>query len=563
MIKRIVLYPFLLALYPVLTILANNVDQVDATAAVRPLLGVMILTIIIYLVFLVSFKDWHRAGLASSLILILFFSYGHVYSLIEDQSIGGLIFGRHRYLILIAGGIIVIGLLIIWKKIKFPEKTTPFLNLVTGVMLLFPIFTLVSFNLEDSPELSPVDALEEKSTTSIQDGTLPDIYYIILDSYAREDVLEAIYQYDNTEFIEGLTEIGFYFPDNSRSNYSQTSLSLSSSLNMDYVEDFIGAIDEDNLDKAPLNKALANSRVRELLESLGYKFIAIDSTVSETQIKNADIFLSANNEETENLGTTQNNLSVITPFEMIFIESTGGVLLTNMASKCVTLQNQEIDSENIKERKQSLECRLAGWLISQKEYPYENLRNNILYTFDTLPNLPDVDAPRFVFVHMLAPHFPFIFGPNGEISHQTDAFSLTERGGFAGNRQTYIEGYTDELIYTNKKITETVREIITNSERPPIIIIQADHGSHANMIPGEPDPLSIPYHEERFAILNTYYLPNCDTDQLYEGITPVNTFRVVFNACFGLDYDILEDYSYYSDYSSPYKFIDVTSEISE
>jgi hypothetical protein len=162
---------------------------------------------------------------------------------------------------------------------------------------------------------------------------------------------------------------------------------------------------------------------------------------------------------------------------------------------------------------------------------------------------------------MLSPHFPFVFGPNGEFSYQTRAFSLTEEGGFAGSRQTYMDGYTDELIYVNKRLIETVEQIIANSETPPIIIVQADHRAHANMVPGEPDPLPVPFYEERFAILNAYYLSNCDAEQLYAGITPVNTFRVIFNACFGQDYPLLEDNSYFSEYSSPYKFIDVTQEI--
>jgi hypothetical protein len=108
-----------------------------------------------------------------------------------------------------------------------------------------------------------------------------------------------------------------------------------------------------------------------------------------------------------------------------------------------------------------------------------------------------------------------------------------------------------------------VKQIIANSEHPPIIILQADHGAHANMVAGDPDPLPVPFYKERFAILNAYYLPNCETEQLYAGITPINTFRVVFNSCFGQDFNLLEDMSYYSKYNSPYKFVDVTQEIKD
>ena len=439
------------------------------------------------------------------------------------------------------------------------------MNVIAVAMLILPLYQIASFYLEDTTEITFASESAINTSASTQEEGLPDIYYIVLDSYARGDILESIYHHDNAQFINELNDLGFFVADQSRSNYSQTTLSLSSSLNMDYVQTFIEPIDENNLDKEPLRKAFKDSRVRDMLETMGYATIAFDSTIRETQIKDADVFLSWNNNEQkdEDLGSTLTNIGAITPFEMIFIESSAGVILTNMASQCITLQDQARESGGKLNEDRSLSCRLAGWMIPQLDYPYSNLRNNILYTFEELPNLGEENAPRFVFVHMLSPHFPFVFGPNGEFSYQTRAFSLNEGGGFVGNRQTYMDGYTDELIYVNKRLIETVEEIIANSETPPIIIVQADHGAHANMVPGEPDPLPVPFYEERFAILNAYYLSNCDAEQLYAGITPVNTFRVIFTACFDQDFPILEDSSYFSSYSSPYKFIDVTQEITD
>ena len=565
MIKNSVLFPFIFAVYLPVTLLAFNVDQVEASAVVRPIILVILFSLLMYFVFWLAFKNWHKAGLGTSLILILFFSYGHVYNQLRDQPIAGFEFGRHRILIFAIGLILVGGLYLIWKKTSSPEKATPVLNMIAFALLILPLYQIFSFYLEDVSEISIASETQINPSAPLQDEGLPDIYYIVLDSYGRQDILESIYQHDNAQFINKLNDLGFFVADQSRSNYSQTTLSLSSSLNMDYVQTFIESIDEDNLDKEPLRKAFKNSRVRELLEAMGYTTIAFDSTLRETQIKDADEFLSWDNDEkmNEDLGITLTNIGAITPFEMIFIESSVGVIITNMASQCITLQNQADEADNNFNADRYLACRMAGWIIPQLNYPYTNLRNNILYTFEELSNLGSINAPRFVFVHMIAPHFPFVFGPNGEFSYQTKAFSLNEGDGFVGNRQTYMDAYTDELIYINKRLIETVEKILVNSEYPPIIIIQADHGAHANMVPGDPDPLPVPFYEERFAILNAYYLSNCTNNQLYAGITPVNTFRVVFNTCFGQDFPLLEDISYFSKYSSPYKFIDITQEITD
>jgi hypothetical protein len=83
--------------------------------------------------------------------------------------------------------------------------------------------------------------------------------------------------------------------------------------------------------------------------------------------------------------------------------------------------------------------------------------------------------------------------------------------------------------------------IIEKSSTPPVIILQGDHG---------PAQLE---KENRMGILNAYYF-STKQDALYSTITPVNTFRVVFNTFFGTDLEMLPDTSYYSKYSQPYAF---------
>ena len=60
--------------------------------------------------------------------------------------------------------------------------------------------------------------------------------------------------------------------------------------------------------------------------------------------------------------------------------------------------------------------------------------------------------------------------------------------------------------------------------------------------------------------LVAFHLPSGEAG-LYPGITPVNTFRVVFNEVFGTDLAMLEDRVLYSEYVRPYDFQDVTDSI--
>ena len=52
---------------------------------------------------------------------------------------------------------------------------------------------------------------------------------------------------------------------------------------------------------------------------------------------------------------------------------------------------------------------------------------------------------------------------------------------------------------------------------------------------------------ENTGILNAYYLPRYCRSGLYPGITPVNSFRIVFNSCFSAEFDLLPDETYWPD----------------
>ena len=63
------------------------------------------------------------------------------------------------------------------------------------------------------------------------------------------------------------------------------------------------------------------------------------------------------------------------------------------------------------------------------------------------------------------------------------------------------------------------------------------------------------------SILNAYYFPNRDYRELYQQITPVNSMRVMLNTFFGAGLKLLPDRSYYSTWSEPYEFMDVTASV--
>ena len=210
-LKRIILHPFLFGVYPVIALLGHNISEMRIPEAFRAMLLMIIVVALI-------------------VIVLTFFLYGYLYDFLQ-QFDPSLPIGRHRFLFPIYLTVIVIGLWWI-KKIHDLDTATQILNWVGLVLLIFPLYQIVSHEVITAIEISKKDkAISSDVLLSSSDLVYPDIYYIILDSYAREDVLLDVYGHDNSEFLNQLREMGFYIADCSQSNYSKTTHSLSSTLN--------------------------------------------------------------------------------------------------------------------------------------------------------------------------------------------------------------------------------------------------------------------------------------------------------------------------------------------
>jgi hypothetical protein len=182
-------------------------------------------------------------------------------------------------------------------------------------------------------------------------------------------------------------------------------------------------------------------------------------------------------------------------------------------------------------------------------------RLRILFALDHIANRPPVQQPVFTFVHILAPHPPFVLDQYGEPLHNDGIFIIKDGNQFIGSKDEYYDGYTGQLTYISKRILDVIQEILANPTRPVIIVLQGDHGPGLNLVRDSWEKTNL---QERMTILNAYYFPDQNYRALYPGISPVNTFRVIMNQFLGAQYMLLEDRSYFVSFSNPYNFHDVS-----
>ena len=339
----------------------------------------------------------------------------------------------------------------------------------------------------------------------------PDVYYLVLDGYARQDVLAELYEYDNSAFLSDLDTKGFYVAHRSNSNYMKTLHSLASTLNLEYLDERLGQHLQGYPDAKFLRELLSANLLTRFLKEQGYSVVEVGSQLDFVKLRHADLYF----DKWRFPKTFGSAFFKMTPFPWIFHS--------------------------------------AGWPLL-----HDSHRARIEYQFDTLGEIVHIPGPKFVLAHILVGHPPFVFGPNGEAATPGRMYSLFDGRAFLAlpdaSRKEYVDGYRAHLNFLNKRITATLDTILAASERPPVIIIQGDHGPGSRLDFTSVEGTDL---KERFGILNACYFPEGADEHLYDSISPVNTFRLVLNRYFGTQLQLLEDRSYFTPDQDPYRFIPV------
>ncbi|MDQ2693450.1 MAG: hypothetical protein M3Y68_15540, partial [Chloroflexota bacterium] len=281
-------YPLAIAAYPVLALLATNIGEVGLDAALRPLLISVLFGVMLFLLIWFFLRQTHKAAFLSACWLALFFSYGHIHIYLEEK------YPDANYELWLAAGWIGLFLVtLFWAtrpKLTF-ASSTPTLNTVAlALVVMSAAQILPEVETPSAHALAIPDAPIQ--TDLVRPENPPDVYFFLLDSYGRADLLEQAYGFDNREFLNGLEERGFFVAECSRSNYVRTELSLASELNMQYLQDLSERFEPDSTSRRLLWNSLQHSAVRYNFQSLGYKMVTARTEFDWLNIDDSDRFLS-------------------------------------------------------------------------------------------------------------------------------------------------------------------------------------------------------------------------------------------------------------------------------
>ncbi len=482
-------HPWPVALIPVLHFLASNPLHFTLRQALVPAAGVLLAVTVGMAGLWLVIRNWRQAAAAMTAVTIVVFAYGHV-----DLALDGRF--DDRVLFPCAAVLAVAAVWLALRCRKQASRLTPFLNVTAGVLLLFQVTSLAGTTADISvqaPQLS-------SPTDSGVNSNRPDIYYIILDAYGRQDKLG---EFDNSPFLTELEKRGFYVAREATSSYRNTIQSLASSLNFDYLHNIPPTTGKTKSDGIEL---IQNSALAATLQSLGYTYVHLESgSVVSDRAPTADIFVrftpagvvvSGDGEEVRHsptLRATQSEGVRHNSFLRSLIDATALRPLTGHQFR------------------PSDDSRYEWWAPER-----------VLQMFEFLAQAPHAPGPTFVFAHILKPHTPATFDRHGNmlISHRKqDQFS-------DDHDPTVPDAYIGQLIFTNSLVLRTVDRILESRSEKPIIVIASDH-SH--------------YDPDKHAILAAFHFPDGGNSLLYPSISSVNHFRFMLDYYFGFNLGLLED----------------------
>lgn len=524
--KHIIFHPVLLALYPILALYGTNFESIRIKQILSSVGITFVTLILLWLLLKYLVRDVDKAAVIVSSFILLFFFYGHFLNALQNFLYSRLSVDSQAVILLTSKPALSITL-VVWavlfafilvlaiKSRSNFRAVTNFLNVFSVVLIGFSVYGIAQNSLSARDSLEKISMMPEAEIGPQGDNDLPlhqaapvDIYYIILDGYARSDVMANLYDYDNSEFVEFLQENGFYVASQAHSNYNYTYISLTSALNMDYLTQLTGYYEPTETSTFPVQHLFENNALTTLLKPNGYTIVSLPAPTG---------FLPELPADTQLIPPSRFN--------------TFDVQLMNTTPLRLVLHDTH----------------------------YQLHREWIDFQFREIPSLDDAEIPRFVFAHILSPHPPFVFAANGEPINPDWEFSYYDADYFVKwyGRETYIQNYREQSIYVTSRVEAMIRELLTR-DPSPIIILQSDHGPGSQHNGLNPDLTNV---DERFSILNAYYFPDQNYASLYPEISPVNSFRIVLNQYFGAAYPLLDDKSFWINSELPYNPVDITERL--
>ncbi|HMK05003.1 MAG TPA: hypothetical protein VK489_12455 [Ferruginibacter sp.] len=485
-LKKIPFFLFLLVLFFCLHGSVENYGYLHLNEVVMVGLVITVCIASLFLVILFFTRNYAFASLVTFFISLWYLFFGVIHDLIKSETF--LSFLR-SYTIIVSLLIIctILWIIFLIRNRQLQLKLVFYLNLLLLIYCIFDGFLLLGkYNRAD--KITPMPAVVFDASVTSQK---PNVYYLLLDEYAGYTSLKDSFGFRNDVFYDFLQQNGFeQLPV--FANYKSTVYSMSSILNMRYINRTGNNKDIDQFDYLDRLEEINNASVVAAFKNMGYS------------IYNFSIF-------------DVNDMPAITE------DNDNGIITRHRMLLTDKILHKRADRE-------------IGWNIPPNFKRWLPFLKNTNLLIDIENNDRAIQqsrelarsrkkAPFFCYTHVMMPHWQYYFDSAGK----ANPLHLVLPKASITNKKLYL-GY---LQYSSRIMSGLITDIIL-ADPSAIVVLMSDHGFR-----NYADQRSFqPYHFDNICAVrfpDKNYLP------YKEKWSTVNFFRYVFNCEFGQKIPYLPD----------------------
>ena len=519
MLGRVPVHPVLVGAFPVLLLWAQNGSDVPPGDGTVVLAAVVAVLVAVTAAAGLVLRDARRGGLVASALGVVALSHGHMWGTS----------GRLATLVGLPVAALLVGLAV--RRVRRLDadstgRVTATANVLAAALVVATLPGVLgsvrSAHAAQGPAGDGVDVrLADDGTPAAPAGPAGrDVVWIVPDRHGSEAGLAHTFGLDTSGFTDALEDRGFSVADDARSNYPKTNHSLAAALQLDYLDELAAGVPDAAQDStAPVNALLSSHEVGRRFRAAGYHTVHLGSWWGPT----------ARSSVADEVLTREAGEGAASEFADVFLTTT---ILHPL--------DPRDDGSSLRARQR----RHGQWQLDQ----LDEVAHRLVEVTD--------DAPRFVFVHLLLPHEPYVFDADGSLVDEA-----TE------DARTRADNYERQLAYLHQRLLAVLDTLSqAPDEREPIVLLQADEGPHPER--AEFGDLEFAWSEAtdaelltKFSILSALRVPGRQVE-LREDVTAVNAARVLVDEALGTTLGELPDRSYvFPDDEHYYDFTEVTARL--
>ncbi|WP_167558592.1 sulfatase-like hydrolase/transferase [Bradyrhizobium canariense] len=313
----------------------------------------------------------------------------------------------------------------------------------------------------------------------------PNVYWIVLDGYPRQDVLQEFFNFDNEPFVQSLKGLDFTVYDHALASFPETIFSISSTVSLGFLVSGTGS----SLKMPPsaeLYRAVRGQNVVvNTMRSMGYRYIHFENgydNLTQCPMEGA-ICIKGN------------------------VQSDGGVIQFDEFNLAVLSKTPLMD----------LIAAFANRSADQSPF----MKGAVHELTNKLSSVPEHGEPFFLYAHVLAPHPPIRFRRDCSVRVVTpDLVDWNSK-----DRSAFL----DQLGCVNDEAIALLKTVVQRDPQA-IIVVQSDHGTAFRGQFKKPfdawDQLDL---KERFGALNALRMPAACSSYAQGTVDLVNTFSRVLS----------------------------------